>query len=296
MAKIPHFPFYPDDWIASRKRIKMSYARQGIYMLLLAHAWNDPDCSIPSDIESLQILCPKAKADDILFVTHSCFEPGGEGLVNPKLRSIRQKANDITEKASYAGKCSANKRTKSTDVEHPLNDRSTNQNHNQNHNHNQKKKKEPSVPKKTGTDPRVAEVIKYFYEQCEAGITGTSFKPAINGQDGQRVKEALKFMPVEDIMRCIDFFLPSKKAKDIGITLSIALSAHTINLYRQGGGNGSRFEQICKEFGIPVERGPEEVHPGGDRAHGGDHRQETSHQGRNAVLDLTAIEVSKVEN
>jgi hypothetical protein len=89
-------------------------------------------------------------------------------------------------------------------------------------------------------------VVDYFYTRCKE-VRG--FKPSIDGKDGKRVKEALKVMSLEDIKSCIDFFLPSQKADACGITLSIALSNHTLNKFKQGEGENvkTRFERI---FGI----------------------------------------------
>jgi len=43
----------------------------------------------------------------------------------------------------------------------------------------------------------------------------------------------LKVYPEETLKSVIAFFLDSKKADEVGVTLSTALSAHTVNLYQQ---------------------------------------------------------------
>ena len=78
------------------------------------------------------------------------------------------------------------------------------------------------------TDPRVKTLIDYFFQTCKE-VKG--FKPAINGKDGQAVKRMLSTYSEDTLKSIISFFLDNKKADEVGITLSIALSAHTINLY-----------------------------------------------------------------
>lgn len=84
-------------------------------------------------------------------------------------------------------------------------------------------------PRKSG-DPRVKDVLDYFFSQCKAR---RGFEPAINGKkDGAQVKAALKNMDILEIKACIDYFLSSKKATEVGVSLAAALSAHTVNLFR----------------------------------------------------------------
>ncbi len=46
-------PWLVNDWISSTTRKMMSHEEQGIYFLLLNHAWNDPDCCLPSADDKL---------------------------------------------------------------------------------------------------------------------------------------------------------------------------------------------------------------------------------------------------
>ncbi len=74
--------------------------------------------------------------------------------------------------------------------------------------------------------------MNYFFEVCQE-IKG--FKPMINGgKDGALVKVALQAMDMTDIKAILRFFLKSPKSKDVGVSLSAALSAHTVNMYRAG--------------------------------------------------------------
>jgi len=144
--KIPYFEFYPDDWIGSLKRLKMSYEQQGIYILLLCHTWNDPFCTIPCDIKILQKLCPGAKKKNIEAVVKKCFEPvdnfvnpvdnfverGVVGQTNPRLYASRQKKLDISQKRSYAAKCLHKNKSGHANAKQMQSKCSANQNQNQN--------------------------------------------------------------------------------------------------------------------------------------------------------------------
>lgn len=93
------------------------------------------------------------------------------------------------------------------------------------------KNKDASLPsQEKKTDPRVKTLIDYFFQTCKE-VKG--FEPAINGKDGKIVKEILKDSSEDTLKSVISFFLDNKKADEVGITLSTALSAHTINLYKQ---------------------------------------------------------------
>lgn len=75
-----------------------------------------------------------------------------------------------------------------------------------------------------------AAVVDFFFKKTEQ-LKG--FKPAFTGQDGKLLKLALKRYPPDKLKEFIEFYLNSEKADKLGITLSIALSAHSINLYQQ---------------------------------------------------------------
>ena len=154
--------------------------------------------------------------------------------------------------------------------------------------------KDIPVRKKRETgDPRVKEVIDYFHTQCQSVL---GFAPAINGgQDGKRVLAALRVMPLPDVKKCIDFFLPSKKCKELGPTVSIALSAHSINLYKQGGTNGTRYDQLKAYFGISKPSGADGVHRRGYGLPGSDNRAQARPDGGTS-LDGEAQEISEMEN
>lgn len=49
----PDFPFVVNDYLSSTKRKMLTLEEQGAYILLLCHAWNDPDCCLLDDDISL---------------------------------------------------------------------------------------------------------------------------------------------------------------------------------------------------------------------------------------------------
>ncbi|MDD5628887.1 MAG: replication protein [Elusimicrobia bacterium] len=89
---------------------------------------------------------------------------------------------------------------------------------------------QPTQPQ--GKDPNVKAIIDYFFQRCRE-VRG--FKPAISGgKDGAAVKSILAAGETPDTLRAlVDFYLKSKKADDCGVTLAAALSAHSVNLFRQ---------------------------------------------------------------
>jgi uncharacterized protein YdaU (DUF1376 family) len=128
MAKLPYFKFFVSDWLGSRKVLMMTDAQKGIYITLLAHQWSDPTCSIPTDRKILQKMLPGSKWSNIKYVIGECFDVEGtseERARNARLTVEEAKAIGKAMKASYAGKCSANKRLQPTSVERPLNECST---------------------------------------------------------------------------------------------------------------------------------------------------------------------------
>jgi hypothetical protein len=100
----------------------------------------------------------------------------------------------------------------------------------------EKEKRKSAVPAPTvqpqGEAPNVKAIIDHFSQRCQE-LRG--FKPAINGgKDGAAVKRALaEGETLEALRGLVDWFLRSKKADELGVALSTALSAHSRNLFRQ---------------------------------------------------------------
>jgi uncharacterized protein YdaU (DUF1376 family) len=56
---LPHFAFFPKDFIADAKVTVMSPLARGAYIFLLCHAWNeDPQGTLPDD-DDLKLGNPK---------------------------------------------------------------------------------------------------------------------------------------------------------------------------------------------------------------------------------------------
>src|SRR5512139_3086211 len=58
----------------------------------------------------------------------------------------------------------------------------------------------------------------------------------------------------KELKNIITWFIQSKKAKEVGLSLSIALSKHSINMYYMEGASGGRGEEIRRTLGVS-ERG-----------------------------------------
>lgn len=95
MAKLAWFPFFPDDWLGSSKIAVMTREQEGVYIRLLAHAWNDPTCSLPTDPRKLAALglTSDVKFHSIQQEIMECFipHPTIEGrVINRRLSELRQ--------------------------------------------------------------------------------------------------------------------------------------------------------------------------------------------------------------
>ena len=108
----PAFSFYPDDWLGSTKITLMTPAEEGAYIRLLAHQWNEPDCTIPGDDESLSKLSRLKegwlKSRERLL---RCFRKLKSGrLQNQRLKAERDKQRERSAERSESGVAGANGR------------------------------------------------------------------------------------------------------------------------------------------------------------------------------------------
>jgi len=165
--KLPHFPFYPDDWLSSQKvMIEFDDAERGIYITLLAIAWHYPDCTLPSDIEKCRLLCRAKRKIKVEKVLRTCWELTENGWRNERELTENRHAMDKHHKAVLSGKCSANNRLSSTNAERTLNERSTNQNQNQNQNQKNLKTKVKSIVEKTQKPRFVPPTVQQVKDYC----------------------------------------------------------------------------------------------------------------------------------
>ncbi|MEW6215417.1 MAG: replication protein [Nitrospirota bacterium] len=86
------------------------------------------------------------------------------------------------------------------------------------------------LPSKEKTDSRVKSIISYYHDLV---LNERNFKPIIDSADAKAVKRALRIMSEDEVKDAIRFYIGSAKAKEHGLTLSVALSKHSLNLYRE---------------------------------------------------------------
>jgi len=106
MAKIPYFPFYPDDWLSSSRIDLLTADQERGYFRLLCRSWNMPDCILP-DNEKLLLKWSRMQSADDLRTLCERFAEGMEPLFdrvkngwrNPKLYALWLKSQDKHEKA-----------------------------------------------------------------------------------------------------------------------------------------------------------------------------------------------------
>jgi uncharacterized protein YdaU (DUF1376 family) len=99
MPPLQYFPFEPVAWLSSSKVLAMSDAQRGVYIHLLAIAWQGDGCHIPKDKATIQRLCPRSKWSNIEYILKECFEDHGPGLANMRLLSDYTKAISKSEKS-----------------------------------------------------------------------------------------------------------------------------------------------------------------------------------------------------
>ena len=115
MNKSPAFQFYSKEWLSSMPIMLMSPAQEGAYIRLLCICWESGDCSIPDDDNQLAVLSRLgegwfnggSKLVRERFIPH----PTKEGfLTNERLVKESSKQSEWSEKSSFGGKKSAEKR------------------------------------------------------------------------------------------------------------------------------------------------------------------------------------------
>jgi hypothetical protein len=93
--------------------------------------------------------------------------------------------------------------------------------------------------------------MDFFVTKCQE-LKG--FKPSINKtKDPSAVSRVLHAYDIVDVSKIIEYFLTSDKSDKVGVTLSAALSTHSINTYLQskaGGTNGiDRYKRVLRKPG-----------------------------------------------
>lgn len=112
--KAPAFLFYAGDWVSSPRVTALTLEEEGAFARLLAFAWLDPDCGIPTDDAKLRSLL-KGSRNFLRIKTRlsEFFEPHPvceQKLVNPRLFRVWQKWQETSQKRSKSGKAGSEKR------------------------------------------------------------------------------------------------------------------------------------------------------------------------------------------
>lgn len=99
MHRMLWFPLYIDDFMASKKVLRMTIGEQGAYLRLMMFAWSDPDCSLPKKESELQEMALwTEKTDGLWGKVRACFISHPEKktrLYNPRLYGEWVKVEDL---------------------------------------------------------------------------------------------------------------------------------------------------------------------------------------------------------
>ena len=110
---LPHFPFYPSDFIAKTGRL--TDEQIGAYIRLLCEQWITGDIPLvithdgTHDANVLRMICESADRSWPAIAKY--FEPIDTGMKNPRMEKVRVKALDIYQKRVNAGIASGEART-----------------------------------------------------------------------------------------------------------------------------------------------------------------------------------------
>lgn len=75
-------------------------------------------------------------------------------------------------------------------------------------------------------------------------------KPALSfAVDLSKVKQVYRLLEMPKILKLVDDFMVSRKAKECGHTMSVCFSAHTINTWQAGQLLPMKQEQKFKKYG-----------------------------------------------
>lgn len=96
MSKPIWFPFYANDFLSSSKVALLTTEEIGAYVLLLCHAWQDPQCSLPDNDEDLAKL-GRIKGD--MTTLRACFRVKKHRLINERLYKEWENVKEKSELA-----------------------------------------------------------------------------------------------------------------------------------------------------------------------------------------------------
>ncbi len=175
MGKIPYFRFFPGDWLSSSKVQLMDDAERGIYIMLLAAAWNFPDCTLPADIETCRRLARSKRRSKVEKVLRTCWELTENGWRNDRELIENAYATEKHTKAVLSAKARYVKETIPANAMRTQCERNANQNQNQNQ--NQKKREAGKIENPARNPEAIAsekaeEALRQVAAQVEGYRTG----------------------------------------------------------------------------------------------------------------------------
>jgi hypothetical protein len=101
MGKPPAFQFYAKDWRSSSTVKLMNYHQRGLYIDMLAAAWDSDEpgsLPLPLEIAARSVGCDVRSLRDLLSKFPRCFVQVGSHLVNEKLVEQARKYQEISKK------------------------------------------------------------------------------------------------------------------------------------------------------------------------------------------------------
>lgn len=174
---LPHFPFYPADFIAKTGRL--TDAQVGAYMRLLCEQWIAGDIPLvgaDGDASALRMLAESI--DDSWPAISKYFEPSNGGMKNPRMEEVRLKAIDIYTKRVKAAESRWSDDNPNADASENASASATQNPKPITHNTEQKTQKE----RKRFTPPLYVDVVKR--------MTDTSLKNHLSQSDAEREADA----------------------------------------------------------------------------------------------------------
>jgi uncharacterized protein YdaU (DUF1376 family) len=228
MAKIPYFPFYPDDWLSSSRIDTMTADQERGYFRLLCRSWGMPGCTLPDDNGHLSRWSLLSDANALRTVMRTFFERTEKGWRNPKLYGLWMKAQ---EKHTKAVKSANSLWKKKKGLCEGISERNANAEQTQsvgNANQNQNQKKHMSKPPANPSVRVLLEHLKSAFEK-KTGSPPVMSYPGISKQL-KILLEQEKF--TEDALKeMVDWYLTSPKFKDHP-TPAAAISADTVQRWQ----------------------------------------------------------------
>jgi len=194
--KLPHYPWYPDDYLSSPWVMTCDLADEGIYRRLLDQQWKHPGCQIQNDPAYIRKLCKGAKWIKIEAVLKANFE-----LIevqkdvffwrNSRIYSEFCKALLKHEKACESVKHTERYKKKQSNDNRTIIERLSNQNQNQNQNQIKEEAVGEMPLQPSPEKPKKSSRRKKSEMTDEEWLAMVKANPAYSGLDVDRVQAKL---------------------------------------------------------------------------------------------------------